>query len=89
MATEDQDYVAAGFDNFLSRSIDNNPQNNLDSPSPPNNAVAFDRTQATGSLGDSFRIGGTQGSISFNGSEGNIIGNDGQNDFFILGQDGT
>lgn len=51
------DYNEAGFDNFMSRSVENNPQINLDSQSPPNNAVAFDRTAVGGVIGDVFRTG--------------------------------
>lgn len=75
------DYQDSGFDNFMSRSIDNTPQINLDSASPPNNAIAFDRTQTTGPVGDSFRVG----NITFNGSDGTITLNDGTNDRLIIG----
>lgn len=57
MNPDDYDYNAAGFDNFMSRSVDNNSQINLDSPAPPNNATAFDRTQVGGTIGDIFRTG--------------------------------
>lgn len=52
--------TAAGFDGFMSRSIDSTPALNLDSPVPFNNALPFDRTQVTGSLGDIFKIGQSQ-----------------------------
>lgn len=78
----DQDYNAAGFDNFMSRSVDPTPQLNLDSPAPPNNAVAFDRTQVDGPLGDTLRIG----KINLNGADGNIILSDGNNDRLLLGE---
>lgn len=78
MNPQDMDYNAAGFDNFMSRSIDQTPQINLDSPAPPNNAVAFDRTQTTGPLGDTFRVGnmlldGVSGRISVFDDSGNEV----------------
>jgi len=86
MSTADDgtyDLTDAGFDSFLSRSIDQTPQLNLDSPQPSNNAVAFDRTQITGALGDTLRIG----RIYFDGSNGTIIMNDGTNDVLLIGED--
>lgn len=82
MDGQEMDYNSAGFDNFFSRSVEQSPQINLDSPSPPNNAVAFDRTQVTGPLGDTFRIG----LISLNGADGNIIVNDSNDDRLLLGE---
>lgn len=78
----DYDYAAAGFDGFLSRSVDNLPRVNLDGQGPQSTAQAFDRTQVTGSLGDTLQIGG----IKLNGSEGNIIVNDGNDDRLLLGE---
>lgn len=78
----DQDYTASGFDNFLSRDVESNPQINLDSPAPKNNSIAFDRNQVTGALGDTLKIG----KIYLNGSAGNIILNDGNNDRLLIGQ---
>lgn len=77
----DQDYIASGFNAFLSRSIDNGPTVNLDSVTPPNNTLAFDRTQINGMLGDIFTIG----NIKLNGSEGTIILSDGTNDRVLIG----
>ncbi|CAB4176123.1 hypothetical protein UFOVP1522_12 [uncultured Caudovirales phage] len=77
------DYTTSGFDGFLSRSVDDLPQNNLDSAGPISNSVAFDRNQVSGSLGDTLRLG----SIKINGSKGNIIMNDGQNDRLLIGQE--
>lgn len=79
------DYSDSGFDNFMSRSVDQTPQINLDSAVPPNNSVAFDRNQISGPLGDTLRLG----NIFINGADGNIIVSDGQNDRLLLGeQDG-
>lgn len=76
------DLTDAGFDSFLSRSVDQTPQLNLDSPQPYNNAVAFDRTQISGPLGDTMRVG----KIYLNGADGNIIMNDGTNDRLLIGE---
>lgn len=77
------DYADAGFDGFLSRSVDATPELNLASQVPSNNAVAFDRTQVTGPLGDTLRLG----RIYINGSNGTIIMNDGTNDVLLIGED--
>lgn len=86
MSTADDgtyDLTDAGFDSFLSRSVDQTPQLNLDSPQPFNNAVAFDRTQVTGALSDVLRLG----RIYFDGANGTIIMNDGTNDVLLIGED--
>lgn len=83
MLPPDYDYTAAGFDNFLSRSIDQAPQANLNSPAPASQAVRLDAVQMTGAIGDNMRIG----KITINGAAGNITANDGSNDFFILGDE--
>lgn len=75
------DYSNAGFDAFLSRSIDQTPQTNLDSQGPVSRQVAYDRTQVTGMLGDTLQIG----NIRLN--KKNIVINDGNNDFFLAGED--
>lgn len=76
-------YLDAGFDPFLSRSIDDSVQINLDSPGPPARQISFDQAQLSGAIGDSIRVG----NITINGSAGNITANDGSNDFFILGDE--
>lgn len=84
MSTSDDgqyDLTDSGFDGFMSRSVDGSPAINLDSPTPPQNSVAFDRTQVTGPLGDSFVIG----NITLDGSAGTIILNDGTNDRLLIG----
>lgn len=84
MNSDSWDYVAAGFDKYLSRGDTPNLGNNLDQ-NVPNNSMAADRTQITGAMGDTLRIG----KIFLNGSDGNIVANDGTNDFLIIGDDGT
>lgn len=79
----DQDYTAAGFDSFLSRSVDDLPQTNLDSKGPANNAMPFDRTQVSGALGDTVKIG----NIFLDGANSRIIMNDGTNDVLLIGED--
>lgn len=80
---KDYSYVEAGFDSFLSRSIDNLSQANLDSDGPRTTAIRYDSAQITGALGDTARIG----RIYLNGAEGNIVINDGTNDFLLMGDD--
>lgn len=81
---QDYSYLDAGFDSFLSRSVDDLNQVTLDSTGPASRAVAFDRSQISGPMGDTMRIG----NIRINGSDGNIVINDGNNDFLIMGNDG-
>ncbi len=76
------DYSKAGFDPFLSRSIDARIQS-LGMASVPSRQIAFDRQQVSGSLGDTLRLG----RILFNGADGNIIMNDGEVDRLLLGED--
>lgn len=76
MSTADDgqyDLTDAGFDSFLSRSVDQTPQLNLDSPQPYNNALPFDRTQVTGSQGDTYKMGG----VSIAAQDSSITLNDG------------
>lgn len=69
-----QDYTKSGFDDFLSRSVDNLPQVNLDSTGPISTQTRFDTGQQSGGIGDSFNIG----KIQMDGRKNNIILNDGQ-----------
>lgn len=78
------DYSDAGLDGFLSRSIDDLSQFNLDSTGPRSTAIRYDDAQQTGAMGDLIRIG----KITLDGQAGNIVGNDGTNDFFLIGEDG-
>lgn len=69
------DYNDAGFDGFLSRSIDNLTQINLDSQGPVSTQMKFDSAQVSGMVGDSLKVGnividGVTGRISiFDGNE--------------------
>jgi hypothetical protein len=76
-------YEAAGFDGFLSRSIDNLTQVTLSSPGPVSTAIPFDRGQQSGSFGDSIQIG----SILLDGAKGRItITDDAGNTVVVLGE---
>lgn len=66
-------YTDAGFDSFLSRSIDNLPQANLDSQGPQSTAIRYDSSQLTGAIGDSFNLGG----IKLSGKDNAVTLNDG------------
>lgn len=76
-------YTEAGFDSFLSRSIDNLTQVNLDSQGPQSTQMRFDSAQVSGALGDTLRLG----KVKLNGAQGNITINDGNNDFFLVGDE--
>lgn len=58
--SDDYNYETAGFDSFLSRSIDGIPQTNLDSLGPISREVGYDRSQFSGSTSDTIRIGQTK-----------------------------
>lgn len=81
---EPSDYSNSGFDKLLSRGDTPNLGGSLDQ-AVPNNSMPADRTQITGPMGDTLRIG----KIFLNGSDGNIVANDGTNDFLIIGDDGS
>lgn len=66
------DYSDAGFDGFLSRSVDNTSQNNLDSQGPITQSIRYDSQQVSGSMGDTFRVG----KILIDGVKGRISGFD-------------
>lgn len=74
-------YNDAGFDNFLSRSIDNVQQATLDSPGPRGNILPLDRMQTSGFLSDLYRVG----DIVFDGKGRKITVSDGQNVFLYIG----
>ncbi len=85
MDNEIYDYTTSGFDNFLSRGLDDVSMTNLDSQGPISRQVAYDRNQVTGQLGDTLQIG----NIHLNGADQNIVLSDGSNDRLLLGrQDG-
>lgn len=74
--TGDYSYLDAGFDPFLSRSIDNLSQVNLDSQGPATTQIAYDRSGVSGSLGNILQIGkiqidGVKGRISVYDDSGN------------------
>lgn len=77
----DYDYSTAGFDSFLSRSVDNLSQINLDSQGPQTTAIRYDDAQVSGFLGDTLQLG----NVRINKT--NIIINDGSNDFLLMGED--
>lgn len=76
------DYTAAGFDKFLSRSVDDVSQQNLDSTAPTSMAIPFDRTQTSGLLGNIIRVG----NIQIDGVKGRISIYDGDNEVVRLGE---
>lgn len=76
-------YEDAGFDAFLSRSIDNVSQVNLNSQGPVTSQIAYDRTQVDGMLGDTLQIG----NIGLNGSESGIDLRDGSARTMFIGKD--
>lgn len=51
------DYTQSGFDSFLSRSIDDTPQFNLDSRGPQTTQIRYDDAQVSGTQGDTFQSG--------------------------------
>lgn len=78
------DYTDSGFDKFLSRGGTPSLQGPLDvETTTTNNAVPFDRTQISGSLGDTLKIG----NIFIDGSTGRIsIYDDSGNEVVRLGE---
>ena len=77
------DYTDSGFDGFLSRSVDDLSQLNLDSGGPQSTQQAYDRTQVTGQLGDTLRIG----KINLDGVKGRVsIVDDNNNEVVRLGE---
>lgn len=50
------DYSDSGFDDFLSRSIDDVPQATLDSQGPSSLQTRFDASQVSGIIGDNVRV---------------------------------
>ena len=76
------DYEASGFDGFLSRSIDDLSQVNLDAAGPQSTAIRYDSAQVSGMLGDTIRVG----SILINGVEGRISIYDGDTEVVRIGE---
>ena len=79
---QDYSYESSGFDAFLSRSIDDLSQVNLDSQGPQSTAQAYDRSQLSGSLGSIIQIG----SIKIDGTKGRISIYDGNNEVVRIGE---
>lgn len=75
------DYEQAGFDGFLSRSIDDVQQTNLESTGPISTQVRFDASQMSGALGDTIKVG------NIRLEKTRIIINDGNNDFLLMGEE--
>lgn len=57
MSEDDYNYETSGLDGFLTRSIDDAPQDKLMDSTPRTTQLAYDRSQISGFLGDSFSIG--------------------------------
>jgi len=75
MSSKNYSYVSSGYDAFLSRSIDDVAQVNLDSTGPTSTAIRYDSAQISGMLGDVLPIGnilidGVTGRISVFDSTG-------------------
>ncbi len=73
----DYNYETAGFDAFLSKSIDNTPQVNLSTQGPTSTAIRYDDAQVSGFLGNTIQAGGvniSQQSISINNVSQLLIG---------------
>jgi hypothetical protein len=68
MRPQQYDYTVAGFDGFLSRSIDTQGAPLDAQPDAPSKQMDFDRSQASGALGNTVRIG----NINIDGVEGRI-----------------
>jgi len=79
----DYNYESAGFDGFLSRSIDNLSRTNLAAQGPTSTAIRYDSAQVSGMLGNTLVIGkilldGVTGRITVvddNGNEMVKLGN--------------
>lgn len=82
MPPREFDYLSAGFDQYLTRSIDGLIPFTLGNaePRPNMQQIAFDRMQSTGSLGDKVMVGrfirldGTLGRIAIFDEQDNEIG---------------
>lgn len=77
---QDYSYEQAGFDGFMSRSIDDLAQVTLDSPGPQSTAIPLDRGQQSGGFGDTFTVG----SIVFDGKNSTITMKDENSDAAIV-----
>lgn len=81
MDEEEYTYATSGFDSFLSRSIDNLYQNNLDSQGPVSTQMRYDSSQLSGAIGDIFKIG----NIVLNGRDSTItLTSEGENAKIVI-----
>src|SRR5688572_1485003 len=78
----DSDYTKAGFDGFLSRSIDDLSQTNLDSAGPVSTSLRYDSSQVSGMLGDSYRMR----NVLFDGKNGRTSYFNNQDPFLLEGE---
>lgn len=76
------DYTDSGFDSFLSRSVDDVPQVNLDSQGPQTTQIRYDSAQVSGALGNTLKIG----SIHLDGIKGRISIYDGEDEVVRVGE---
>ncbi len=72
----DYDYITSGFDSFLCRSVDETPQQTLNSQGPVSTQIRYDAAQVSGALGDVLSVGkikidGVKGRISVFDNSGN------------------
>lgn len=74
-------YETAGFDGFLSRSIDNLTRPTLSAPGPVTTQIRYDSAGISGMLGDTLQIG----NIRLENTR--IVINDGTNDFLLMGEE--
>ncbi len=80
MKPQEYNYTDAGFDGFLSRSVDNLTQINLDSQGPQSTAIPLDRGQQSGGFGNKFTVG----NIVFDGVNSTITMKDENSDAAII-----
>lgn len=76
------DYTQSGFDGFLSRSIDDLVQVNLDSQGPKTTQIRYDSAQVSGFQGDSFQVGPVR--IT---KKGLIMADDSGTDILLIGNE--
>ena len=77
-------YETAGFNGFLSRSIDNLAQSSLSDAGPNSTAIRYDSSQVSGFLGDGFSVGPVR--IT---KQGIIMSDDNGNDVLLIGEEDT
>lgn len=73
----DYDYEAAGFNKFLTKPVGLAARGHVRAPQ----GIAFDQRQFSGALGDIIQVG----SITIDGSEGNIKLSDGETVRMLIG----